>query len=62
MEPSHVYCLRDRDFGPTNRLRWGQPDVSTFALETFEIECFLLDPQALAYSSINTSKRTEQVD
>lgn len=56
---SNVYGLRDRDFGPTNRPRWRQPDVTTFALETFEIECFLLDPRALAVCSINTSGHDE---
>lgn len=60
MQLSHVYCLRDRDFGPTNRLRWKEPDVSTFALETFELECFLLDPAALASCAINTAGKTEE--
>lgn len=57
---SHVFGLRDRDFGSTNRHRWKQPDVTCFALETFEIECFLLDPSALASSVINTAGRPEQ--
>lgn len=57
---SHVYGVRDRDFGSTNRDRWKQRDVTCFALETFEIECFLLDPSALASSVINTAGRTEQ--
>lgn len=57
---SNVYCVRDRDFGPTNRSRWSEPDVTTFALETFEVECFLLDPSALASCTINTAGRTEQ--
>jgi hypothetical protein len=56
---SHVYGMRDRDFGPTNRPRWKQADVSIFALETFEIECFLLDPAALASCAINTAGKTE---
>jgi len=59
MQLSHVYCLRDRDFGSTNRDRWREPSVSTFALETFEIECFLLDPAALASCAVNTAGRTE---
>ncbi len=54
-----VFGLRDRDFGPTNRARWGAPDVVNFALETFEIECFLLDPAALASCVVNTAKRSE---
>jgi hypothetical protein len=53
-----VFSLRDRDFGPTNRGRWTSPDVVHFALEAFEIECFLLEPEALAASSINTAGRT----
>lgn len=57
---SHVYGLRDRDFGPTNRHRWQQLDVSTFVLETFEVECFLLDPPALANCMINTAGRDEE--
>lgn len=55
---SQVFCLRDRDFGSTNRTRWEQPDVSIFALESFEVECFLLDPAALATCSINTAGRS----
>lgn len=54
-----VFGLRDRDFGPTNRARWGVPEVVNFALETFEIECFLLDPAALAACAVNTAKRSE---
>lgn len=56
---SHVYGLRDRDFGPTNRPRWQQPDVKTFALDSFEVECFLLDPAALAGCQVNTAGRSE---
>jgi hypothetical protein len=54
-----VFGLRDRDFGPSNRARWGVPEVVNFALETFEIECFLLDPTALASCVVNTAKRSE---
>ena len=53
-----VFSVRDRDFGPTNRQRWGSPDVVNFALETFEVECFLLDPEALAACRVNTAART----
>jgi len=56
---SHVYCLRDRDFGPTNRDRWNNPDIHAFALDTFEVECFLLDPPALAECAVNTSGHDE---
>jgi len=55
----HVFGLRDRDFGPTNRPRWCDANVVTLALETFEIECFLLDPPALATCAVNTAKRSE---
>lgn len=54
-----VYSLRDRDFGPTNRTRWHDPDTLIFALDTFEVECFLLDPQALAACVVNTGRRSE---
>lgn len=54
-----VFSLRDCDFGSTNRPRWSSPDVFSFALETFEIECFLLDPPALAAWGYNTARRTE---
>lgn len=54
-----VFGLRDRDFGPTNRTRWGDPNVRNFALESFEIECFLLDPVALATCALNTARRSE---
>jgi hypothetical protein len=59
-ELSHVYCVRDRDFGPTNRPRWKAIDVTTFTLESFELECFLLDPTALASCSVNTANRTQE--
>ncbi|MCB9742096.1 MAG: hypothetical protein H6741_09145 [Alphaproteobacteria bacterium] len=55
----HVFALRDRDFTKTNRHRWSAPDVRTFTLETFEVECFLLDPVALAVCPMNTANRTE---
>jgi hypothetical protein len=56
---SHVFSVRDRDFGPTNRSGWRSPDVFNLALETFEVECFLLDPAALAACAVNTAGRTE---
>lgn len=55
----HVFGLRDRDFGPTNRPGWREANVSTLALETFEIECFLLDPPALAACRVNFARRSE---
>lgn len=55
-----VFGLRDRDFGPSNRPRWNSTDVIPFfALETFEVECFLLDPSALAACRVNTARRSE---
>ncbi|MCB9746223.1 MAG: hypothetical protein H6741_15060 [Alphaproteobacteria bacterium] len=56
---SQVFGLRDRDFSKSNRARWGQPDVHFFTLETFEVECFILDPVALASCPFNTAGRTE---
>lgn len=56
---SRVFGLRDRDFGPTNRPRWSGTNVRMFVLETFEVECFLLDPPALATCVVNTSARDE---
>jgi hypothetical protein len=54
-----IYSLRDRDFGSTNRPRWRADDTWQFALETFEVECFLLDPAALASCAVNTAAKTE---
>lgn len=56
---ARVFGLRDRDFGPTNRRRWSEPEVRMFVLEAFEVECFLLDPPALASCDLNTSSRDE---
>lgn len=55
----NVFALRDRDFGPTNRPRWSASDLRVFVLETFEVECFLLDPPALARCDVNTAARDE---
>lgn len=54
-----LYSLRDRDFGPTNQERWSEEDTWQFVLKTFEVECFLLDPLALAACPLNTSKKSE---
>lgn len=55
-----LFGIRDRDFGPTNRPRWSSPgEIQFFVLETFEVECFLLDPAALAACRLNTGKRSE---
>ena len=56
-----VFGLRDRDFGPSNRNRWISTEpLRFFTLETFEVECFLLDPVALADCRFNTGRRSEQ--
>jgi len=54
-----VFALRDRDFGPTNRHRWSEPSLRLFVLDSFEVECFLLDPPALAACRVNTSSHDE---
>ena len=54
-----VFSLRDRDFGPSNRLRWTAKDQHKFALESFEIECFLCDAISLSGIALNTSARTQ---
>lgn len=54
-----VFSLRDRDFGPSNRSRWTAGDTRKFALDTFEVECFLCDSVSLSRIALNTSGRTE---
>ena len=60
----HVFGIRDRDFGATNRNRWSdlQRDISVFVLEAHEIENHLLCPEALAGCDLNTGVRSvEQI-
>ena len=44
-----IYGVADRDFGATNRARWGAGGkiVRVFRLSAFEIENYLIDPPAL---------------
>lgn len=57
---NHVFSVRDRDFGPTNRASWGNANVYNFSLATFEVECFLIDYASLATCVVNTAGRGEQ--
>src|SRR5690348_16926309 len=56
----NVFGLIDCDFRPTNRIHWNAPAKTfrTFVLPVHEIENYLLDPQALAASRLNTLGRT----
>lgn len=56
----HVFGLRDRDFGPSNRRRWSSmaDDARVYALDALEIENLLLDPPAIAACRFNTAKRS----
>lgn len=54
---NNVFGYRDRDFGPSNRSTWGREVV--FRGDTFEIENFLLDEEAMAGCSLNSKGRTE---
>ncbi len=56
---SRVLSVRDRDFGPTNRPKWRSRDVFNLSLETFEVECFLIDYPSLARCVVNTAQRSE---
>ena len=49
----NVFGVVDRDYGPSNRDRWGSPDLRLFRLSVHEIENYLLEPQALASSRWN---------
>ncbi len=60
----HVFGIRDRDFGATNRNRWSnlRRDTSVFVLDAHEIENHLLYPEALAGCDLNTGDRSvEQI-
>ncbi len=56
----NVFGIIDRDFRPTNRADWNAPGktVRRFVWPVHEIENYLLDPEALASSRLNTLKRT----
>jgi hypothetical protein len=58
---SNVFGMIDRDFRPTNRADWKAPGKTfrRFVLPVHEIENYLLDPEALAASRLNTLGKTE---
>lgn len=61
----NVFGYRDRDFTPaSNRTRWADPSAQRVLVsEVFEAENFLFDEEAIAASSLNTSRRTAaQID
>lgn len=54
---THVFGLRDRDFGSTNRPFWSSATATVFVCEAHEVENFLLaDDAALAACTLNTAK------
>jgi hypothetical protein len=54
----HVFGLRDRDFGASNRPRWNEPAVHVFAADAFEVESYFLDANAMAGCVVNSSGKT----
>ncbi len=56
----NVFGIIDRDFRPTNRDDWsaGGKTFRRFVLPVHEIENYLLDPEALAASRLNTLGKT----
>jgi hypothetical protein len=56
----NVFGLIDRDFRPTNRSQWNSPGKTfrRFILPVHEMENYLLVPEALAASRLNTLNRT----
>jgi hypothetical protein len=60
----NVFGVIDRDFRPTNQPHWFSPQKNfrTFVLPVHEMENYLLDPEAIAQSRLNTLNQTaEQV-
>ncbi len=57
----NVFALIDRDFRPTNRTSWMNPQKTfrTFVLPVHEIENYLLDAAALAPIRLNNLGKTE---
>lgn len=55
---THVFGLRDRDFGDTNRLRWNEPGQTIFTLDSFELENLLLDASAMHACDLNTTTKS----
>lgn len=56
----HVFGLVDRDFGRSNRRRWGelQQHERVYRLDVHEVENLLIDPDALAGCRLNTRRRS----
>lgn len=52
---THVFGLRDRDFGTSNRARWRDDTVTILAGEALELENLLLDADAIASCQVNTA-------
>lgn len=57
---AHVFGVRDRDFGKSNRERWGalSGQERVYRLPRVEIENYMLDPVALAACRWNTERRS----
>lgn len=53
----HVFGFKDRDFGTSNRAKWGSPSVTVFTSEAFEVENLLLDASAMADCELNTTTK-----
>lgn len=51
----HVFGLRDRDFGGSNRARWSDPAVRVLCGDSLELENLLLDADAIAACAVNTA-------
>lgn len=54
---THVFGLRDRDFGPGNRARWNERGVLVFVSDACEVENLLLDAEAIARCDVNTANK-----
>lgn len=53
----HVFGFKDRDFGTSNRAKWGSPSVTVFTSEAFEVENLLLDARTMAGCDLNTTTK-----
>lgn len=52
---AHVFGIRDRDFGRSNRQSWRKPETEVMICESFELENLALDSEAIAQCEVNTS-------
>lgn len=52
---THVFGLRDRDFGRTNHANWASPQTTVMTSESLELENLVLDAEAMADCAVNTS-------